>query len=366
MKLSRCNNANLRILIPVLMTFVVFLSACGSGSGVTETTAPDALDTQPASTEQGDSQTQSVQVWSDATYATDVALDVSYGQGLSHSGWNDEDAEPMDLLLDIYQPVGLEGKKPAIVFIHGGGFTGGDKSQGAITSILEYLVQRGFVGISINYRLAGDFGSIPQKWGQSADDLYLQGEADEQQVEQFKGIYPAVRDAKAALRWVFANAESLQIDTDFITVAGGSAGAAITMATGNTELHDYRDELDLNTDDPSLATTNLDAEFRVHTLVNYWGGTVAMEAHAMVFEQEPQWDPQDIPACVIHGTEDTTVPYSEALTIQSHYEENGVNVELFTLEGAGHGAWGASYDGMDMAELAFYCITSNQPLEIME
>ena len=62
----------------------------------------------------------------------------------------------MDLLLDIYEPVGAKGPRPVVVFIHGGGFLGGSKSAGSAIGLMNYFASRGFVGFSIDYRLAGD------------------------------------------------------------------------------------------------------------------------------------------------------------------------------------------------------------------
>lgn len=302
-------------------------------------------------------------IWSEASFAVSPMLDVTYAQGLSHSAFLSDTFEEMDLKLDIYQPVGLVGKKPAYIFVHGGGFKGGDKSQTGPLRIVEHMVQRGFVGISLNYRVLGDFGSLPVEWSDLADSYQQQGLADEEQANQIRAIYPAVRDVKAALRWVFANAQELGIDTRYVTLAGGSAGGSSILAAANAFDSDYRDELDLEAD-PTLSSTNLGTDYQFKNLVNFWGGSTATELPQLVFGGDSRWDANDVPLCHIHGTADTTVLYSEALKVQGLYEENNIPHQLFTLEGVGHGQWGSTYEGKSLAELALECILSYQDLQV--
>ena len=72
--------------------------------------------------------------------------------------------------------------------------------------------------ISIDYRLKNDKGTVPEAWADYASRV-PSGNAS-----QFLSIYPAQRDAKAAMRWMVANAALYNINTDYITVGGGSAG----------------------------------------------------------------------------------------------------------------------------------------------
>ena len=83
--------------------------------------------------------------------------DIQYG-----AAFNNLTKKMQPLLLDLYMPPDADRrkKKPAFVLIHGGGFTGGDKARhGAGPGVEAYfaaaLAQRGFVAVSINYRLTG-------------------------------------------------------------------------------------------------------------------------------------------------------------------------------------------------------------------
>ena len=78
-------------------------------------------------------------------------------------------------------------------------------------------------------------------------------------------MYAAQRDSKAALRWIVANSSTYNINTEFITVGGNSAGAVTTIALGISNLDDFRDEISI-TEDPTLSTTNLDQTYDVKSM----------------------------------------------------------------------------------------------------
>ncbi len=109
-----------------------------------------------------------------------------------------------DLKLDLYLPAGDAGAlRPAIVFVHGGGWRAGVRANFAPMAIR--MAERGYVAATISYRLS------PQ------------------------APYPAaIHDAKAAVRWVRAHAGEYGIDPGRIAIAGGSAGGQIAALTGVT------------------------------------------------------------------------------------------------------------------------------------
>lgn len=97
------------------------------------------------------------------------------------------------LALDVYQPAKKGKDRPAVVVVHGGAWTVGDKSWFAQQS--NQLAQRGFVAFSVNYRLAP---AHP---------------------------YPAaVDDVEAAVAWVRKHAKQYGVDKKRIGALGGSAG----------------------------------------------------------------------------------------------------------------------------------------------
>lgn len=129
--------------------------------------------------------------------------DIIYGTATNSDG------STATLTLDLYQPTGDTGKsRAAIIFVHGGAFTGGDKDQGSNAELFaKSYALRGYVTASINYRL-----QTKNNKGYVAIN------------DQLKTTY----DAKAAIRWLRANATNYGVDPNRIAIGGSSAGAAIS------------------------------------------------------------------------------------------------------------------------------------------
>ncbi len=104
--------------------------------------------------------------------------------------------------LDLYRPKDSPGPWPAIVCIHGGGWFKGDRAS--MKGLAQAMAARGYVTVSISYRLSGE------------------------------AIFPAaIQDCKAAVRWLRANAIAYGVNPQSIGVTGLSAGGhlAALMAT---------------------------------------------------------------------------------------------------------------------------------------
>jgi acetyl esterase/lipase len=124
------------------------------------------------------------------------------------------------LKMDVLTPASIKGPKPTVVFVTGGGFMFAIKDS-FIQQRLA-LAEAGYVVFSIEYRVA------PQS------------------------TFPAaVEDVKSAIRYVRANAEKFEVDTDRIAVMGQSAGgylAAMAGTTNGTKQFDKGDYLDQRSD----------------------------------------------------------------------------------------------------------------------
>lgn len=104
-------------------------------------------------------------------------------------------ADP-DALLDIFRPKAASGARPAIVWVHGGGFVSGNRH--IVAEYLKILAGQGFVTITLDYTIAPD------------------------------AHYPTpIRQTNKALGYVVANAGRYGIDPDRILIGGDSAGAQI-------------------------------------------------------------------------------------------------------------------------------------------
>lgn len=101
-------------------------------------------------------------------------------------------------------------RRPVMVFVHGGGFTGGSVAGGDYDG--ELLARRGVVVVNFNYRL-GQLGYLAHP-----------ALAAENGANGVAGNY-GFMDQQAALRWVRANIASFGGDPDNITLFGESAGS---------------------------------------------------------------------------------------------------------------------------------------------
>ncbi len=127
---------------------------------------------------------------------------------------------PVDLRLDVYQPTGdTLANRPAVIWIHGGGFRNGAK--GATAQIAYEYAQRGYVTLSINYRLDP---------GNRCDEIGDGTVTDPNEIARCdRATLAAQYDAQAAVRWVRGNAGALGVDPAKIAVGGFSAGAVTAL-----------------------------------------------------------------------------------------------------------------------------------------
>ncbi len=294
------------------------------------------------------SQTEIPVVQSDSTYKVIVKKDVVCAQALSHESINSANATTIPLKLDVYVPDNELINRPVFMFIHGGGFVGGSKQQLQIIDWANYYASRGWVFISIDYRLMRDKGTVPKEWVDYIVNV------PKNKAGQFLAIYPAIRDAKAALRWVVANANTYNINTKYITVGGGSAGAIAAIGLGISNQEDYRDEINRN-QDPTLTTTNPEQSYQVRTIIDLWGGKNALDALQRIFAYQ-RFDSKDPSLFIAHGTQDPTVPFSKAEELKAIYEANDVPFVYYPLKGKGHGARDAKVNNKNLDELAFFLL----------
>ena len=119
--------------------------------------------------------------------------DIAYRQGTSRA-WR----------LDLAMPENFgEGTRPALVIVHGGGWNAGDKRDRPYRSMLLDYALKGYVTISVNYRLTRE-APLPA----------------------------CIEDVKCAVRWLKAHAEEYRVDTDRIVAYGHSAGAHLALMIG--------------------------------------------------------------------------------------------------------------------------------------
>ncbi|HEX7132794.1 MAG TPA: DUF4214 domain-containing protein, partial [Iamia sp.] len=219
-----------------------------------------------------------------------VTRDVAYGAA------RDEHGDLQELNLDVYTPVGdtLE-VRPAIVLAYGGGFVAGNK--GDMAGLATVYAQRGFVALSIEYRMDEGAGGI--SFPPDAYDL--------------ERIWEAKHDLQAAVRWTRAHAGTYGIDPQMVSVGGASAGAVMSVLAAITH------------DDPGASGTP-GVSSKVCTAISLAGAGEPVLV-----------DAGDAGAIFFHGDQDTTVPYSQAVATYDAMVDDGLAAEMVTFPGVGHG-----------------------------
>ncbi len=250
-----------------------------------------------------------------------------------------EFARPADvpLLLNLARPAAAGAPRPAVLCIHGGGLTHG--SRDAYNGVCLTLATHGYVAATIDYRL------VPQH------------------------PFPAsIHDAKAAVRWLRANAQRLGIDPKRIGATGQSAGGYLALFLGVTPDVPRFEGSGGNPDQSSAVVcvvdvygpTDLVSDWDTSTdgkqvLTRWFGGP--LDTHRAVYiEGSPlSWvTPAAAPTLCIHGTTDRLVAHEQSEWLVERLRKAGVEAELLTLEGAGHGFKGADKERADAALLAFF------------
>ena len=113
--------------------------------------------------------------------------------------------------LDIYYP-STPGPHPVIVWLHGGGWIAGSKAEGLPDYLERQLERRNFVGVAIDYRLAG--------WT-----------PDGAPVDPFPA---ALHDVKTAVRFLKAHDDEYDLESNEILLAGVSAGGHLAALAGTS------------------------------------------------------------------------------------------------------------------------------------
>lgn len=249
--------------------------------------------------------------WSAGKPDTKEILDIPFAQ---ESG--------TELKLDLFLPVGVE-KPPLVVFIHGGGWTGGSRKKCPV----GWLVQEGYAVASIDYRLSD------------------------------QAVFPAqIHDCKGAIRWLRAHAAQYGYDSAKIAAMGSSAGGHLVVLLGTS-----------GGVEPLEGTVggHLNESSRVQAVVDYFGPTDFL----LRAKTQPQFtdDPKgtvyqllggpvgqkqelsklasgishvgdsDAPLLIIHGLMDKRVEVQQSIVLYQKYKDAGLPVEIRFVEDAGHG-----------------------------
>jgi len=216
------------------------------------------------------------------------------------------------LLLDACQPDG-DGPFPAIIIVHGGGWIGGHREY-SVQPLFDPLTKSGFAWFSISYRLATNVMQL--------------------------GV--AVQDVQTAVDHVRANARAYNIDPDRIAILGESAGAHLASLAVERSPKDVAAIVALYppSDLVSLVRNARAIPDSIRQAVKAFGMEEVIVSYLREMSPIEHIKPGLPPFLLVHGTQDSVVPYDQSKQMLMRLRDSGVEAELITVDGGGHGLRG--------------------------
>ena len=238
-------------------------------------------------------------------------------------------AGTQSLKLDLHLPR-TKVRSPLIVWVHGGAWRSGSKSNMPLAA----LVEEGYAVASVDYRLSTD------------------------------AKFPAqIHDLKAAVRFLRGHGTQWQLLTEKVVIAGDSAGAHLAalvgVSNGHAELegqigNDRAQSSDVQGIISFYGGANLTTilkqstphglKMRVPALELFLGGQPEdLPAVARLASPVFHVDRDDPPLLLLHGDQDPQMPINQSHELCGAYGKAGATVQFEVVHGAGHGGT-AFYD----------------------
>lgn len=182
------------------------------------------------------------------------------------------------LELDLFLPKGITDQRlPVVLFMHGGGFYTGSRTEPNIEHFCDSLAHAGFAVANISYRLT--LANDPLKFS-----------CKQALAKKIAAIDAAATDLNRAAAWLLSRAEEFNLDSARFTASGSSAGAEAVLHAAYVQT-------------PTEATTILPKAFAYRALMAFSGAVLDT-----TFVRQ-----RAIPTLLYHGTCDALVPYGSAL-----------------------------------------------------
>lgn len=213
------------------------------------------------------------------------------------------------LSLDVYRPSGSVDKRTTVVYVFGGGFVMGSRSDKHNVAFYRTLAERGYTVVAIDYRLGlkgvtnvGPLNSKPV----------------------FAAVGMAVEDFSRATGFLVANAARLGIDTARMVAMGSSAGAITVL------------QADYETTRRSAVVATTPAGFRYAGVVAF-AGSIFSTRGGVFYNETPA------PTLMFHGTKDNVVVYKKMQLLNIGMFGTDALTALFHRKGWAY--WTVRYEG---------------------
>jgi acetyl esterase/lipase len=228
-------------------------------------------------------------------------------------------ANNFEAKLDVYARSDATTPQPTMIWIHGGGWTGGNK-EGATFSLLPYM-EMGWNVVNVEYRLA-----------------------------KISLAPAAVEDCLCALRWVIRNAKQYGFDTNKIVMSGGSAGGHLALTTAMIPASAGLDRECPGTEELKVAAVvdwygitdvaDLLDGANMKTYAVQWMGSMPNRVEIARRVSPLTYVRAGVPPIIsIQGDQDPVVPYSHSVRLQDALKKVAVDGELVTIPGGKHGGF---------------------------
>ena len=220
------------------------------------------------------------------------------------------------LMMDVYSPVVARADSACVVYIFGGGFVIGSRTEKSIRALCQTLASRGFTAVAIDYRL-----HLQEVNYDTVSLFNMQGVFRQ-------AINKAATDASAAVAYICAHASEWGVSPSRIVLSGSSAGAIIALQVDYSRC---------NSLPPAAA---LPAGWAPAAVVSYAGGIFTEHSR-------PKYATPPAPTFFMHGDSDKIVNYKKfppvirtglygSKKLHRHFEKKGYPHWFFVFEGLGH------------------------------
>ncbi len=219
-------------------------------------------------------------------YAEPVFDEVNIETGIPFSSAIKEgETSPTTLYLDFYEPEGdTLSARPLVITVFGGAFVAGSRDYADMVEYCTRLAKHGYAAASIDYRLI----SI---WNLTSTAL-------------IRDAYMVAQDVSSAIRFFKYHCDEYRIDTEQVFLLGNSAGSIAILCElfmdENERPAETFEEPDLGPMHSSGFEEYAGISPAVAGAIPQWGGVMDLD---VIIEEEY------VPLCMIHGTDDTNVPY---------------------------------------------------------
>jgi len=229
--------------------------------------------------------------------------------------------------LDIYLPPNPKKSHPLLIWIHGGGWTAGNKygDMDYMKSLVKTVLDSGYVLASINYRFATE------------------------------AVFPAqIQDCNQAIDFLYENAANYSINRNRIALIGFSAGGHLASLVGTSNNNEIP-EFNPNREKPNfkiravvdfygpsdfiarIGSMKLDEGNQKSTSTNLLGVQPVLRPDLAKFASPTTYiDKDDPPFLIIHGEKDQQVPITLSKLLDSYLKLAGVPSEMIIVPGAPH------------------------------